>query len=95
MPGGGITRSRTQPAGPRSLQDRLLGADRVSVVPGPALLGATAYLYRLTAASHDAAFGLVAGLVALLAFGDALARATARWVIRRFLRPAEPVSEPG
>jgi len=57
------------------------------VAAGPALLGTTAYLYRLTAASHAAAFGLVAGLVALLAFGDAFAQASARWVIRRF-RPA-------
>jgi hypothetical protein len=65
------------------------------VAPGPALLGATAYLYRLTSASHDAAFGLVAGLVALIAFGDALARASARWVIRRCVRPSEPVSDPG
>ncbi len=60
---------------------------------GPSLLGTTAYLYRLTAASHAAAFGLVAGLVALLAFGDALAHASARWVIRR-LRARPPASDP-
>lgn len=62
---------------------------------GPALLGTTAYLYRLTAASHAAAFGLVAGLVALLAFGDALARVGARWVIRRLVPPRPPVPGAG
>jgi hypothetical protein len=62
---------------------------------GPALLGTTAYLYRLTAASHAAALGLVAGLVVLLAFGDKLAAAAARRVIRWWLRSRSPVSDAG
>jgi hypothetical protein len=62
---------------------------------GPALLASSAYLYRLTAASHAAALGLVAGLVLLLAFGDALAAAAARWALRRVVRPRPPVSDPG
>jgi hypothetical protein len=62
---------------------------------GPPLLATAAYLYRLTAASHAAALGLVAGLVVLLAFGDAVAAATARRVIRWFLRPRPPGSDAG
>jgi hypothetical protein len=61
-----------------------------------AVLAITAYLYRLTAESHTAALGLIAGLVVLLAFGDALATVLAGR-ISRFLTsdpPGPPAPEP-